>query len=280
MGGLPHGVGRAVPTTLIPMIGTEPAVTLTGVHKRFGRGKHATHALRGVNAAISKGSFTAVMGPSGSGKSSLLQCAAGLDRPSSGSVRLGDVELSRLTERRLTAIRRERIGFVFQAYNILTALTVEQNVLMPLRLAGVAPNGERAREVLTLVGMQRHMNARAGQLSGGEQQRVAIARSLINNPQVVFADEPTGALDPAAAADVLALLRFLVDERSATVVMVTHEPGAAAWADRVVILASGEIVHDSTDTDPERIRERIFEAGKRTVPVPVPPLKTRQGSWA
>ncbi|WP_314172265.1 ABC transporter ATP-binding protein [Streptomyces winkii] len=266
------------------MDGIEPAVTsavtLTGVHKRFGRGKNATHALRGVNAAIAKGSFTAVMGPSGSGKSSLLQCAAGLDRPSSGSVRLGDLELSRMMERRLTTIRRERIGFVFQAYNILTALTVEQNVLMPLRLAGAELDRERAVEVLTLVGMERHIKARAGQLSGGEQQRVAIARSLVNNPEVVFADEPTGALDPAAAADVLALLRSLVDERSVTVVMVTHEPGAAAWADRVVILASGEIAHDTSDTDPQRIRERIFEASRRTVPVPVPPSKTHQGSWA
>ncbi len=214
--------------------------------------------------SIATGSFTAVMGPSGSGKSSLLQCAAGLDRPSSGSVRLGDVELSRLSERRLTTIRRDRIGFVFQAYNLLPALTVEQNILMPLRLAGARPDEARSREVLALVGMERFITARAGRLSGGEQQRVAIARALINNPQVVFADEPTAALDPAAEADVLGLLRHLVAERSVAVVMVTHEPTAAAWADRVVMLANGEIVHDSTDTDLQRIRERMFAANGRT----------------
>ncbi|XVQ85652.1 ABC transporter ATP-binding protein [Microbispora siamensis] len=255
------------------MIDTEPAVSLTGVHKRYGRGKSATHALRGVDLTIAKGSFTAVMGPSGSGKSTFLQCAAGLDRPSSGSVRLAGVELSRMGERRLTRLRRERIGFVFQAYNILAALPVEENVLMPLRLAGADIDRERAREVLTLVGLERYARTPAGRLSGGEQQRVAIARALINTPEVVFADEPTGALDPATEADVLALLRLLVDDVDTTVVMVTHEPSAAAWADRVVILAGGEIADDSTDTDPTRIAERMFAAGGRSVPVPVPPAR-------
>jgi putative ABC transport system ATP-binding protein len=256
------------------MIGTETAVTLTGVHRRFGHGKDTTHALRGVDLAVTRGSFTAVMGPSGSGKSTFLQCAAGLDRPSSGSVRLGDTELTRLGERRLTRLRRDRIGFVFQAYNILPALTVEQNVLMPLRLAGARPGRERAKEVLNLVGMDRFLRARAGLLSGGEQQRVAIARALINDPEVVFADEPTGALDSSTEADVLALLRRLVDERAATVVMVTHEPGAAAWADRVVILARGEVADDSTDTDAQRIARRMYAVSGRTVPVPVPGGRT------
>ena len=249
---------------------TDIAISLTGVHKRFGRGKDAVHALAGVDIAVPRGQFAAVMGPSGSGKSTFLQCAAGLDRPTAGSVRLGDTELTGLGERRLTKLRRDRIGFVFQAYNILPALTVEQNVLMPLRLAGARPGRERARDVLALVGMDRFLRARAGRLSGGEQQRVAIARALVNDPEVVFADEPTGALDSAAEADVLALLRRLVDDRGATVVMVTHEPAAAAWADRVVVLARGEIADDSTDTDPRRIAERMYAASGRTSPVPTP----------
>ena len=189
------------------------AVVLDGVAKRYGKGKHAVQALQGVTASFPRGSFTAVMGPSGSGKSTFMQCAAGLDRPSAGSVWLGDVELTRLREGRLTDLRRTRIGFVFQSFNLLPALTVRQNVLLPLRLSGV--RGDRDRQALAAVGLAGYEHRRPGELSGGQQQRVAIARALVTEPDVVFADEPTGALDTVTAGEVLALLRTAVDRLGA-----------------------------------------------------------------
>ncbi|WP_457032768.1 ABC transporter ATP-binding protein [Kitasatospora sp. P5_F3] len=220
------------------------ALQLHGVTRHYGRGRNAVHALRGIDLRLPRGSFTAVMGPSGSGKSTFLQCAAGLDRPSSGSVRLGGQELTGLRERRLTRLRRARIGFVFQQFNLLPALTVEQNVLLPLRLDGRRADHRRAARALTEVGLAGRAGHRPGQLSGGQQQRVAIARALITEPEVVFADEPTGALDSVTAAEVLGLLRRSVDTHGATVVMVTHDPAAAAWADRVLVLDHGRIVAD------------------------------------
>jgi putative ABC transport system ATP-binding protein len=260
--------------------GGDAAVTMTGVTKRYGRGKATVHALRGVDVTLPRGSFTAVMGPSGSGKSTFLQCAAGLDRPTSGSVRLGETELTRLGERRLTKLRRERIGFVFQAYNILPALTVEQNVLLPLRLAGKDPDRARAREMLERVRLPGRLRDRAGQLSGGQQQRVAIARALVADPEVVFADEPTGALDAAAAAEALALLRREVDDHGATVVMVTHDPAAAAWADRALLLAQGVVAEEVADTEPASIARRMLALSGPIAQVPVPPRRAAAaGVW-
>ncbi|WP_405016291.1 ABC transporter ATP-binding protein [Kitasatospora sp. NBC_00070] len=225
------------------------ALHLRGVTRQYGRGGNAVHALRGIDLRLPRGSFTAVMGPSGSGKSTFLQCAAGLDRPSSGSVRLGGQELTGLRERRLTRLRRARVGFVFQQFNLLPALTVEQNVLLPLRLDGRRADRRQAARALAEVGLADRARQRPGQLSGGQQQRVAIARALITEPEVLFADEPTGALDSGTAAEVLGLLRRSVDARGATVVLVTHDTAAAAWADRVLVLDHGRIVADLPGAD-------------------------------
>ncbi|MFW6690466.1 ABC transporter ATP-binding protein [Streptomyces sp. MAR4 CNX-425] len=217
------------------------AVELRGVERRYGRGTGAVHALRGVDLTLPRGTYTAVMGPSGSGKSTLLQCAAGLDRPTAGSVVLGGTELTGLGENKLTELRRSRLGFVFQAFNLLPSLTVEQNVLLPMRLAGLRADRRRAGGVLAAVGLTEHGRRRPAELSGGQQQRVAIARALVTRPDVIFADEPTGALDTRTAAEILALLRRAVDELGATVVMVTHDPVAASYADVALFLADGAL---------------------------------------
>ncbi|GCB48540.1 ABC transporter [Streptomyces sp. NL15-2K] len=209
--------------------------------RQYGSGGAGVTALDGVSLAFPTGTFTAVMGPSGSGKSTLLHCAAGLDRPTSGSVRLGETELTALSERRLTLLRRERVGFVFQAFNLLPSLTAEQNVALPLRLAGRRPPKARVREVLHQVGLGDRGRHRPSQLSGGQQQRVALARALITCPEVLFGDEPTGALDQQTGREVLSLLRGLVDTEGGTVVMVTHDPVAASYADRVVFLVDGRV---------------------------------------
>ncbi|MGW7579382.1 ABC transporter ATP-binding protein [Streptomyces sp. NPDC054765] len=235
----------------------EAAVTLRDVHKRYGRGNNAVHALRGVNIALPRASFTAVMGPSGSGKSTFLQCAAGLDRPTSGSVLLGDTDLTKLRESRLSDLRLTRLGFVFQHFNLLPALTVYQNIRLPLKLAGRKIDRDAIEQMLARVGLPDRARHRPGELSGGQQQRVAIARALITGPDVVFADEPTGALDTTTAAEVLTLLREAVDNLGATVVMVTHEPSAAAWADRVVFLVDGEVSDELMLGDPEEISARM-----------------------
>ncbi|MFG3258026.1 ABC transporter ATP-binding protein [Streptomyces sp. NPDC048172] len=224
------------------------AVELRGVTRRYGRARGTVHAVRGIDLALPHGSFTAVMGPSGSGKSTFLQCAAGLDRPTSGVVRLGGTEITSLSENKLTALRRTRLGFVFQHFNLLPSLTVEQNVLLPLRLAGRRPDRRRAAEVLGQVGLGEYTRRRPGEMSGGQQQRVALARALVTAPDVIFADEPTGALDTTTAAEVLGLLRHAVDHLRATVVMVTHDPAAAAWADRVLFLADG-VLADSLERE-------------------------------
>ncbi|GLF93697.1 ABC transporter ATP-binding protein [Streptomyces yaizuensis] len=242
--------------------GTDPArgaaaVELHGVRRQYGRGRSAVHALRGIDLVLPHGSFTAVMGPSGSGKSTFLQCAAGLDRPTAGSVRLGGTELTGLKENELTVLRRTRLGFVFQAFNLLPSLTVEENVLLPMRLAGERPDRRRAADVLGRVGLGDKGGRRPAELSGGQQQRVALARALVTRPDVVFADEPTGALDSTTAGEVLALLRSAVDSLGATVVMVTHDPVAAAWADRVLFLADGAIADRVEGADPARIADRM-----------------------
>ncbi|MFE5238612.1 MULTISPECIES: ABC transporter ATP-binding protein [unclassified Streptomyces] len=232
------------------------AVRLSTVTRSFGKGPEAVTALDGVSLAIPQGSFTAIMGPSGSGKSTLLQCTAGLDRPTSGRVFLGDTDLTRLSERRLTLLRRERIGFVFQAFNLLPALTAEQNVALPLRLAGRGPRRAEVREVLERVGLGSRAGHRPTELSGGQQQRVALARALVTRPEVLFGDEPTGALDSRTGREVLELLRSMADGGQ-TVIMVTHDPVAASYADRVVFLADGSIRDELRDPAAEQIAARM-----------------------
>lgn len=224
-------------------------------------------ALAGVDASFHRGTFTAVMGPSGSGKSTLLQTAAGLDRPSSGRVWIGDTELSKLSETKLTELRRDRIGFVFQSFNLIGALTVEENILLPTKLSGQRPDRQWLAGVIERVGLTAWLSRRPAQLSGGQQQRVAIARALAVRPDVVFADEPTGALDTETAAEVLTLLRSTVDEFGQTVVMVTHDPVAASYADRVLVLADGRIVRDLPQLGAQRIAEVLASLGRHRVTV-------------
>jgi putative ABC transport system ATP-binding protein len=221
---------------------TDTAVSLEDVRKVYGRGEGAVVALDGVSLDFARGSFTAIMGPSGSGKSTFLHVAAGLDRPTEGTVRLGGHDLAGLSEKRLTVLRRARVGFVFQAFNLMPALTVEQNITLPLRLDGRRPDRAWTREVVERVGLSNRLKHRPAQLSGGQQQRVAIARALVTRPEVLFADEPTGALDTHTGAEILALLREIVDADGQTVVMVTHDPVAAEYADRSVHFADGRVV--------------------------------------
>ncbi|MFF7606415.1 ATP-binding cassette domain-containing protein [Streptomyces parvulus] len=235
------------------------AVRLHAVSRRYGAGAGAVTALDEVSLAFPRGSFTAVMGPSGSGKSTLLQCAAGLDRPTSGSVLVGDTDLTGLSETRLTLLRRERVGFVFQAFNLLPSLTAEQNVALPLRLAGRRPGRARVREVLRQVGLGDRARHRPAELSGGQQQRVALARALITRPDVLFGDEPTGALDSRTGREVLSLLRGMVDGEGQTVVMVTHDPVAASYADRVVFLVDGRVHGELSAAAADTIAARLTD---------------------
>ena len=240
---------------------TAPAITLRDVRKVHGEGDGAVVALDGISVELPRGSFTAIMGPSGSGKSTFLNVAAGLDRPTSGSVALGDADLAHLSERRLTILRRERIGFVFQAFNLLPSLTVAQNIALPLRLDGRRPRRSAVREIAARVGLDKRLRDRPSQLSGGQQQRVAIARALITRPEVVFADEPTGALDTRTGREVLGLLRGVVDEDGHTVVMVTHDPAAAAYADRVMLLADGRVAGTLDGPSADEVAEHLARLG-------------------
>ncbi|MGW1994890.1 ABC transporter ATP-binding protein [Embleya sp. NPDC001921] len=235
-----------------------PAVSLVGVTKVYGRGTEAVHALRGVDVDIPSGTFTAVMGPSGSGKSTFLHCAAGLDRPTGGRVHLAGSDITALSETKLTQLRRSRVGFVFQAFNLVGSLTAEQNAALPLRLAGERPDKARVREVLGRIGLADRARHRPAQLSGGQQQRVAIARALVTRPEVLFADEPTGALDTRTGREVLTLLRSVVDAHGHTVVMVTHDPIAAAYADRVLFLADGRLVNTLEQPTAEAVADRMI----------------------
>jgi putative ABC transport system ATP-binding protein len=239
----------------------DAAVRLDGVRKVYGRGGRGVVALDGVSVDFPVGTFTAVMGPSGSGKSTLLHCAAGLDRPTSGSVVLDGQELGNLREKKLTALRRDRIGFVFQGFNLLPALTVRQNVTLPLRLAGRRVPRRTVDAALAQVGLADRVNHRPGELSGGQQQRVAIARALITQPAVIFADEPTGALDTRTSREVLRLLRETVRQAGQTVVMVTHDPVAASYADRVLFLADGKLVGELLEPTADAVAERMTHLG-------------------
>jgi putative ABC transport system ATP-binding protein len=229
----------------------DPVVELADVTRRYGR----TQALDGVSLAVSPGTFVAVMGATGSGKSTLLHCAAGLDRPTTGRIRLAGRDITRMRERPLTRLRRDRVGFVFQSYNLLSALTVRQNVLLPSRLGGPQPRDVEA--VLASVGLGGLGPRMVGELSGGQRQRVAVARALITRPAVIFADEPTGALDPTTGAMILDLLRVAVDRGGVTVVMVTHDPAAAAFSDRLVLLRAGRVAADDRTPDTATIAARL-----------------------
>ena len=233
------------------------AVVIESMTKTYGTGASAITALDTVTLSFPAGSFTAVMGPSGSGKSTLLQCAAGLDRPDSGKVAIGGTELSGLSETALTRLRRDRIGFVFQSFNLMPSLTAAQNVELPLRLAGRKTDAKAVGEALAAVGLAGRAGHRPSELSGGQQQRVAIARALIARPQVLFADEPTGALDTRTSRDVLELLSGLVAEREQTIIMVTHDPMAAAYAGRVVFLADGRIADTLEQPTAAAVAERM-----------------------
>ncbi|MEU4697558.1 ABC transporter ATP-binding protein [Nonomuraea dietziae] len=236
-------------------------VRLESVSKIYGKGQSAVAALREMSVGIPRGSFTAVMGPSGSGKSTFLHCSAGLDVPSSGSVRLGGTELAGMDESALTELRRRRVGFVFQAFNLVSALTVLENITLPLRLAGEKVDGAWLAEIVGRVGLDGRTGHRPAQLSGGQQQRVAIARALVTRPEVVFGDEPTGALDTMTARDVLVLLREVVSSLGQTVVMVTHDPVAASYADTVLFLADGRIVDSMAAPTAEKVAERMTRLG-------------------
>ena len=252
--------GMTTQTVTAP-VGT-PALRLDGVSKVYGSGDRQVHALRNVSVQMRRGTFTAVMGPSGSGKSTFLHCAAGLDQPTSGQVWLGDVELSKLNETKLTVLRRERVGFIFQAYNLITSLTVRQNITLPLQLAGKRVDRATLDQVVRAVGLSDRINRLPSELSGGQQQRVAIARALISRPDAVFADEPTGALDTRTARQVLDLLRSIVTTMGQTVLMVTHDPIAASYADSVVFLADGQLAGEMHRPTPERIAERMTHLGE------------------
>jgi putative ABC transport system ATP-binding protein len=238
-----------------------PAVELEGVTRTYGTGDRVVTALDAVTLRLRPATFTAIMGPSGSGKTTLMQCAAGLDRPTAGRVRLAGGDLSRMGERALAVLRREHVGFVFQNFNLMPSLTAAQNVALPLRLAGRRPPRRALVAALDRVGLADRAGHRPAQLSGGQQQRVAIARALVTRPDVIFADEPTGALDTRSSRDVLALLRATVDQDERTLVMVTHDPGAAAWADETIFLADGRIVDLLERPAAEEIAERLSAIG-------------------
>jgi putative ABC transport system ATP-binding protein len=237
---------------------TQPsAAAVLGLRKEYRtRGQRVT-ALDGVTLHFPAGTFTAVMGPSGSGKSTLLQCAAGLDSPTDGVVEIAGIRVNALSETQRTLLRRDRIGFVFQSFNLLPSLTAAQNVGLPLRLAKRKPSRAEVHQALAAVGLAERARHRPTELSGGQQQRVAIARALITKPAVLFADEPTGALDSTTSRDVLGLLRRLVEQQNQTIVMVTHDPVAAAFADRVVFLADGRLVGELTSPTADAVASRL-----------------------
>ncbi|MFF4603070.1 ABC transporter ATP-binding protein [Streptomyces sp. NPDC001339] len=229
------------------------AAAATGLTKVYGSGDTRVVALDQVSIEFREGEFTAIMGPSGCGKSTLMHCAAGLDSPSSGSVRIGTTELSTLNDRQLTHLRRDRIGFIFQAFNLLPTLTALENITLPLTIAGRRPDQQWLDRVVAMVGLTQRLGHRPAQLSGGQQQRVAVARALASQPAIIFGDEPTGNLDSRAGAEVLGFLRDSVRELGQTVVMVTHDPVAAGYADRVVFLSDGRLVDEMTHPTPDRV---------------------------
>jgi len=246
---------------IAPTLVKAPAVAATAVTRRYGDGESAVDALRGVTLEVPAGQFTAVMGPSGSGKSTLMHLLAGLDRPSNGRVKIGGEDITEMPDKQLTKLRRRHIGFVFQQFNLLPMLTAEENILLPLSIAGRKPDKRAVASLIERVGLGERLGHKPSQLSGGQQQRVAIARALASQPTVLFADEPTGNLDSTSGTEVLQLLREAVELDRQTTVMVTHDPRAAAAADRVLFLADGEIVNDLVAPDEEQILAALKERG-------------------
>jgi putative ABC transport system ATP-binding protein len=233
------------------------AAEAIGLTKVYGEGLAEVRALDGVDLQVPTGTFTAVMGPSGSGKSTLLHCLAGLDRPTTGTVRIGGTDLAALKDKDLTRLRRDQVGFVFQAFNLIPTLTAEENIVLPLRLGRRDPDQVWMDGVVGSLGLADRLGHRPAELSGGQQQRVAVARALITRPQLVFGDEPTGNLDRASGVELLTLLRRSVDELGQTIVMVTHDPGAAANADRVWFLADGRVVDELLDPTVDGVLDHI-----------------------
>jgi putative ABC transport system ATP-binding protein len=231
----------------------DPIISAQDLDRRYGEGETAVDALADVTVDLERSRLTAIMGPSGSGKSTLMHLLAGLDRPTGGQVLVEGTDISSLDDKRLTELRREQFGFIFQFFNLLPVLTAEENIVLPLSIAGRKPDPEWLDQLIETVGLTDRKTHRPSELSGGQQQRVAVARALVTRPAFVFADEPTGNLDSKASAEVLALLRRSVDELGQTVVMVTHDASAAAFADRILVLADGRIVHDCPAGDEESV---------------------------
>jgi putative ABC transport system ATP-binding protein len=242
-------------------VGSAAMVTAYDLRRRFGEGEAAVDALDGVSISFPTGRFAAIMGPSGSGKSTLMHILAGLDSPTAGTVSLDGVELTALDDKRLTLLRRDRVGFIFQTFNLLPVLSAEENILLPLSIASRKPDREWFDRLIDTIGIRDRLHHRPAEMSGGQQQRVAVARALIARPAVVFADEPTGNLDSKASGDVLELLRHAVDDFEQTVVMVTHDAHAASFADRLLVLADGRIVHDREAATAEQALDLMKSAG-------------------
>jgi putative ABC transport system ATP-binding protein len=242
-------------------VSARPAARAVDLRKTYGTGQATVHALAGVDVTFDRGRFTAVMGPSGSGKSTLMHCMAGLDRASSGRTFVGDVDISDLDDKGLTQLRRDRIGFVFQSFNLVPTLTAGENITLPVDLAGRKVDREWFDYLVAALGIGDRLSHRPSEMSGGQQQRCACARALINRPELIFADEPTGNLDSNSSAEMLAFLRRSVSEFGQSIVMVTHDPRGAAYADRVVFLADGDIVDELADPTPDSVLERIRTLG-------------------
>jgi putative ABC transport system ATP-binding protein len=244
-------------TTAPPTI----AARAVDASKIYGKGDTEVRALDGVTVDFPAHAFTAIMGPSGSGKSTLMQCVAGLDTLTSGQVFIGDADLSSLSEKQLTLLRRDKIGFVFQAFNLVPTLTAEENITLPMDLAGRKPDAAWLNQIVTTVGLGDRLHHRPSELSGGQQQRVAVARALASRPEIIFGDEPTGNLDSRAGAEILTFLRDAVKQMGQTVVMVTHDPVAAAYSDHVLFLADGKIVDRMDEPTADRVLDRIKQFG-------------------
>jgi len=236
---------------------TTTAARAERLTKVYGSGDAAVEALRGVTVAFERGEFTAIMGPSGSGKSTLLHCVAGLDSPTDGTVWVGDVDLTSLTEKQLTALRRDKVGFVFQAFNLVPTLTASENITLPLDIAGREVDRAWYDEVVDTIGLRDRLRHRPSELSGGQQQRVASARALVSRPEIVFADEPTGNLDSRSGAELLGFLRGAVSDHGQTIVMVTHDASAASYSDRVVFLADGRVVDEMRGPTVDGVLDRL-----------------------
>jgi len=237
------------------------AARAVAVTKTYGSGEASVLALDEVSVAFDVGRFTAIMGPSGSGKSTLLHCLAGLDRPTSGKIHLGYTDITTLNDRQLTLLRRDRLGFIFQSFNLLPTLTAAENITLPIRIAGRKPDAFWVDSIIDTLGLRARLTHRPSELSGGQQQRVAAARALAGRPEAVFADEPTGALDSRSSAELLGFLRHAVRELNQTVVMVTHDPTAASYADRVVFLADGHVVDEMADPTADTVLDYLKHLG-------------------